>query len=232
MKIAKEHNLKVVEDACQAHGATFNGKKVGSFGIAAAHSFYPTKNLSCLGDGGAITTDNDILAMQLKHMRFYDWDSKKNAQSVCGQSRLDAIQAAVLSVKLQYLDQENERRREIARAYHDSLLHLRRMGSGKYGQHILHLPGVFYDDRHVFHQFVIRDRYAQRLRGHLEECGVMTGVHYPTLVHRQHAYSAGAGERLSERNLISLPMYPELSDDNVDQIAKAVRSFRVLAWNS
>ena len=220
------HGMHLIEDACQAHGSESGGKKVGSFGIAGAFSFYPTKNLSCFGDGGAITTDNHILASKLRSMRFYDWDSNKSAQSVCGQSRLDSMQAAVLSVKLKYLDAENDRRRAIATMYTDALKDLV-VGSPRHNVgnwHVECLP-LRQGRGHVFHQFVLRSYKASDFRKHLRESGVETACHYPTMVSNQFAYKQNNRFDDWASRLVSLPMYPELSDTEIEHVIESVLSF-------
>jgi len=222
--IADDHGLYLIEDACQAHGAMALGWKVGGFGIAGAFSHYPTKNLNCLGDGGSIVTDDDELADKLRHMRFYGWDDSKNTSVVCGQSRLDTIQAAVLSVKLKYLDKENQRRRDIARVYSEVFEDLE--DSGKCG------AGYYSTDYdslgNVFHQYVIFVSNRGEIRAALAENGISTSIHYPVAVENQFAYTkytshTGREPWLINKWIMSLPMYPELTDSEVEHVAESLR---------
>lgn len=236
-EISNYYGIYLIEDACQAHGAQWgNLGKAGSVGIAGAFSFYPTKNLSCIGDGGAITTDNDYLAEKLRKMRFYDWDSHKNAKSVCGQSRLDAIQAAVLSVKLKYLDAENQRRGEIADIYKNGILDIRVNPHGAYYKDYAlfsYFPTEIYP-YHVYHQFVpllytsIRESLIHAMRNK----GVEIGVHYPTPVDCQDAYRASIPRESLKSRIVSLPMYPELTDSQVGQVITTLKEVAQELWLS
>jgi len=219
LAFAHAHDLKVVEDAAHAHGAEYRGRSAGTLGHAAAFSFYPTKNLGALGDGGAVVTNDDDIAVQARLLRNYG--ERDRDESVLGgwNSRLDALQAAVLSAKLPYLERWNERRRELASAYSEALV-----GTG------LALPSELPGCRHVYHLYVVRTSRRSELRARLAERGVETLVHYLRPVHGHPAYAHLAGPpgslRESERlaaEVVSLPLYPQLTDGELDAIVEAVR---------
>jgi dTDP-4-amino-4,6-dideoxygalactose transaminase len=217
--IAREHGLKVIEDACQAHGARYAGRRVGSLGDFAAFSFYPAKNLGAYGDGGILTTHDPELAEQVRMMRNYGQRKKYEHVAMAWNRRLDTIQAAVLRVKLRYLDMWNEARRAHAALY-DRLL----TDSG------LVLPRARRVVEHVYHLYVVQADQRDRLLATLRELGIGAALHYPVPIHLQEAYRArglGRGsfpttERAAGR-VLSLPMYPELGRDQVERIADAVR---------
>jgi dTDP-4-amino-4,6-dideoxygalactose transaminase len=216
---ANELGLKVIEDAAQAHGADYKGRRAGSWGTAAAFSFYPGKNLGALGDGGAVTTDDPALADRIRCLRSYGSQLKYVHDELGFNARLDELQAAFLRIKLKVLDADNARRAEIAGKYLEGLKNLP-----------LTLPALQSHSRHVWHLFVVlhprRDALAQRLK----DLGVSTGVHYPTPPHLQGCYRnsfAGAeslpiSERL-HRFVLSLPMSPTLSDAQVHEVIEAMR---------
>ena len=219
--IARGHDLRVVEDCAQSHGATFRGKRTGTLGDIAAFSFYPTKNLGALGDGGMVVTDDPDLAENVRLLREYGW-KERYVSAVEGQnSRLDELQAAVLRVKLPHLDAENESRRRIAAIYQSVLA-----GVGPV------LPKTGSDVAHVFHQYVIRTPRRDTLKTYLREIGIGTLIHYPVPVHRQPAY---AGRSLGEEHLpnteniagqiLSLPMYPELREEQALIVAEEIREW-------
>jgi len=220
-EIVDQYNLKVIEDACQAHGAEYRGRKVGSFGAAGCFSFYPTKNLGAVGDAGVVVTDDVQLADKLKRLRNYGRVDTYTQESIGINSRLDEIQAAVLRVKLQYLDCWNERRKQLARLYSEILRNTEIM-----------LPSIREDVVHVFHQYVIRVKERDRLREHLEAKSIQTLVHYPLPVHLQPTYrflgykkgtfpvaEACAGD------VLSLPLHPGLEEDDVKFIATTTKDF-------
>ena len=224
LELAKRHGIAVVEDACQAHGATLDtGGVAGSAGRAAAFSFYCSKNLGAYGEAGAITTDDDQLAQDLRSLREHGQSTRYYHPVVGYNARLDEIQAAVLRVKLRKLTQWNERRRTIARLYGELLAGLD-----------LILPLIPEGGRHVFHLYVVRVSAERRdaLRARLGERGIGTGVHYPVPVHLQEAaqflgYARGdlpATERLAAE-VVSLPMYPELLDSDVEIVADTIKEF-------
>ncbi|MCA9103617.1 MAG: DegT/DnrJ/EryC1/StrS family aminotransferase [Planctomycetales bacterium] len=220
-ELAAKHGLRVIQDACQAHGATYRDERLGALGDAACYSFYPSKNLGAYGDGGAIVTNDDELDQQLRLLRNYGQRAKNDYVRLGYNSRLDTLQAAILLVKLRRLDEGNERRREIARLYGELL------ADGP-----VQLPVERDDARHVYHLYIVQHAERDRLAQHLNEQGVGNGIHYPTplphipLFHgtRQVPDGVPVAAGLCER-ILSLPMYPELTDDQVRQVAEAVASF-------
>ncbi len=223
LEIARRYDLRVIEDCAQAHGAAIGGRKVSAFGDIAAFSFYPTKNLGALGDGGAVVTDSAELAEGVRLLREYGW-KERYVSAIAGlNSRLDELQAAILRVKLRHLDQENARRQELARSY-DALL--------ANADHEVRVPTVRPGMTHVYHQYVVRSPRRDALRTHLRERGIGTLIHYPVPVHQQPAYkgrmSAGEGLPHTEaaaREILSLPMYPELGAAQIRDVARAIRAF-------
>ncbi|HEU5317262.1 MAG TPA: DegT/DnrJ/EryC1/StrS family aminotransferase [Chloroflexota bacterium] len=225
---AREHGLLVVEDAAQAHGAAYGGEKVGTFGEAAAFSFYPTKNLGAYGDGGAIGTNDGGLADRLAMLRNYGWETGKRYYSLLKgvNSRLDELQAAILRVKLRHLDEGNKRRRALAERYGEWL-------SGVSG---LALPEEREWAHHVYHLYVVRvaDGAARRdaLQAFLRERQIGAQIHYPEPVHLQAAYedmgypvgSLPETERACGE-ILSLPFYPELPHDDARRVAQEIRRF-------
>ncbi len=220
--IARRYDLKVVEDCAQAHGATIHrmgGFKVGVFGDAAAFSFYPTKNLGALGDGGAVVTNDAEVAERVGLLREYGWRERYVSDVAGFNSRLDELQAAILRVKLKYLDEENARRRGIARIYDDRL-----------APTSLRLPERPVGVESVYHQYVARCDERDGLREHLREQGVGTLVHYPVPVHLQPAYrnrvpvhrGALPATEQAARQVLSLPMHAQLSDAQVERVCEAI----------
>jgi len=204
--------LKVLEDCAQAHGASIDGRLVGTFGDAAAFSFYPTKNLGALGDAGAILTADPGVAEQARLLRMYGWRQRYVSEMHSTVSRLDEIQAALLSVKLAHLAEWNATRRRLAARYRARL-------NGAVG-----LPPA----EGVFHLFVVRTPRRDALKAYLAEHGVSTDIHYPFPVHVQAPYAEfSRGELPSTERLaneiLSLPIYPELSDDDVDYVCDVLR---------
>lgn len=218
MEIAKANNLFVVEDACQAHGAEYKGRKAGGIGTAGCFSFYPTKNLGCFGDGGMIVTSNKELAEKLRMLRNYGQSQKHHHDIVGINSRLDEIQAAILRVKLKHLDECNERRRRLAALY-DELL----------GDSAVARPVEKDYAKHVYHLYVIRSKERDKLRQRLSENDVQTLIHYPVAVHKQKAYAKpGADVRLpvTEKaceEVVSLPLYPTISEEEICEVAQEIR---------
>lgn len=218
-RLAKQYNLKIIEDAAQAHGAVCEGKKAGALGDAAAFSFYPTKNLGCLGDGGAITTNDDGLAEKLRYLRNYGSREKYRNRYKGSNSRLDEFQAAVLRIKLKYLDDENRKRRAIAKFY------ISNINNSK-----ISLP-QYQDDTHVFHLFVIRTQNRDQLKHYLESVGIETGIHYPIPPHKQQAYielaslSLPVTERL-HREVLSIPAHSALTREEISEIVEAINGYR------
>lgn len=218
-QIARRHGLRVIEDAAQAHGARYQGRRVGGLGDAAGFSFYPGKNLGALGDGGAITTDDDSLAGTLRKLRNYGSSIKYRHEITGFNSRLDELQAAILRIKLPHLDAENARRRAAASAYLDALAHLP-----------LQLPHVHADADPVWHLFVVRIPDRDALQAHLREQGIGTNIHYPLACHRQPAYSAQSwpplpiAERI-QSEILSLPMAPYLPTVDIRAVADSIQTF-------
>ncbi|MGZ4986091.1 MAG: DegT/DnrJ/EryC1/StrS family aminotransferase, partial [Chthoniobacterales bacterium] len=177
MKLAAQHGLGVIEDCAQAHGAMIGERKVGTFGDSGAFSFYPTKNLAALGDGGAVVTNDDSLGQRLRELRAYGWRERYISEHAGMNSRLDEMQAAILRVRLSLLDSDNARRAAIARQYHDSL-----------GDLPLRLPVSRPDEKHVYHQFTIRSQRRDELRSFLANKNIQTALLYPQPIHQQPAY--------------------------------------------
>lgn len=219
LEIGARHDLKVIEDAAQAHGAVYQGKRTGSLGDAAGFSFYPGKNLGALGDGGAITTNDDRLAESIRALRNYGSDVKYHNRFKGMNSRLDELQAAMLREKLKTLDADNARRREIARYYRD---HIR-------NEHIV-LPAAVHKDSHVWHLFVVRTPERDRLQAYLQENGIQTLIHYPVAPHKQAAYAEWNQRRFSSterihREALSLPISPVMTDAEARRVVEIVNNY-------
>lgn len=225
-EIARRHGLKVIEDNAQSQGAMYQGRRTGNLGDAAATSFYPTKNLGCLGDGGAITTNDGELAERIRRIRNYGQKTKYVNDCVGMNSRLDEMQAAILRVKLRHLDEWNQRRRELAEVYFSELAS---------ASEVI-LPKVIADDSHIFHLFVIRHPRRDQLQAHLAERGIGTLIHYPIPPFRQECYrdsefakgSFPIADELAAQ-VLSLPMSQMLTEDMVACIGGAIREFRAAA---
>ena len=218
---AEAHDLIIIEDCAQAHGAKYGGHLTGSMGHAAAFSFYPTKNLGAAGDGGAIICRDERIAERLRELRQYGWQQRYISEEVGYNSRLDELQAAILRVKLQNLTHDNNARRRAAAHYNQLLQDLP-----------LHLPQERSDSQHVYHLYVVQTPDREALRAFLGKRGVATAVHYPVPVHLQPAYKRHGYERgslpVSERladSVLSLPMFPQISELQVSLVAEAVRDF-------
>ena len=220
-QIAEKYNLKVIEDAAQAHGATYTGKRTGNLGNAAGFSFYPGKNLGALGDAGAITTNDGQLAEKIRALRNYGSHVKYENLYKGVNSRLDEIQAAILRIKLKELDRENERRREIATYY------LNHINNSK-----IILPKIVNRDlsSHVWHLFVVRTKEREKLQSYLKEKGIQTLIHYPVPPHKQQAYkewsnlSYPISEQIHNEEL-SLPISPVQSIETTRKIVEVINSF-------
>ena len=224
MGIAKKYNLLVLEDSAQAHGAEIDGKKAGSWGDASGFSFYPGKNLGALGDAGAITTNDAELAHMLKAIRNYGSHEKYKNLVPGVNSRLDEIQAAILNVKLQFLDQENQYRRHIADLY------LKEIQNPAIELPLTNINAET-DTQHVWHLFVIRTPHREQLQKHLAEHGVQTLIHYPIPPHKQQAYQEWNNFSLpiSEQihaEVLSLPIGPTLSIDEAKQVVQLCNGFQ------
>lgn len=221
LDLAKKHNLVVIEDACQAHGATYKGKKAGSLGDAAAFSFYPAKNLGAYGDGGMVVTNNAEVAEYI-HIMSNVGQTKKYHHKLKGYNhRLDNLQAAILEVKLPHLDNWNAARQMWAQQYID------RLAGSDYV-----LPPMPENGTGVWHLFVIRSKQREKLMAFLKEKGISTGIHYPTPVHLHEAYQDlgyKAGDfPVSEKyasEILSLPMFPDMSAEMVDYVSDMLLSF-------
>jgi dTDP-4-amino-4,6-dideoxygalactose transaminase len=221
LDIARRHSLRVVEDACQAHGAAYGSRKAGTLGEAGCFSFYPSKNLGAYGDGGFVCTDNPEIAERLRLLRNYG-QTRRYYHAVKGfNSRLDELQAAILRVKLHYLDDWNSRRRDLARRYDELLqdLPVTRPQEAAWG-------------RHVFHLYVMRAPERDQLCSFLAERGIQTIIHYPVPVHLQEAYrdlniplGALPEAEKAAREIVSLPFYPEIRNDEIDTVAASIREF-------
>jgi len=220
MDVSKAHGLRVIEDAAQAVGAEYKGKKVGAWGDTACVSFYPTKNLSCLGDGGIIVTDDEQLMEILRRLRVHGSSEQYRYISLGYSNRLDELQAAFLRIKLRHLDEWNRRRRILAKKYDEAL--------AEYVQ----IPVVDAEAHHVYHQYTIRTNQRDSLRSFLGDQGIRTGVYYPLPLHLQPAYSHLGyrkgdfpnAEAASEE-VLSLPIDPYLSDDEQNWVIAKVQNF-------
>lgn len=220
--LSKRHRLLIVEDNAQAHGATWKGNMTGSFGDVNATSFYPTKNLGALGDGGAITTNNETAAEFVRRYRNYGFESKNLCEDLGVNSRLDELQALVLSIKLKHIEAWNEQRRAIASIYLERL-----KGAGD-----LQLPVSLPEANHVYHLFVVRTLERERLKDYLKSFQVETMVHYPVPPHLQKAY-ASLGYKKGDFPIteaialssLSLPLWPGMTDDQVNFICDLIIRF-------
>jgi len=217
LEIAEDKSIFVIEDACQAHGATYKGKKVGSLADVACFSFYPTKNLGAYGDAGIVVTNAEETATRVRKISNYGQSQKYYYETVGVNSRLDEIQAAVLRVKLRHLDDWNARRRTIAQTYQKELRDIN-----------IVLPTEAPYATHVYHQFVIRTENRQRLQKDLNSRGIGTNVHYPLPVHLQESYRKnGQDNRLPiteavSESVLSLPMFPQMTRDETSTVVDAM----------
>jgi dTDP-4-amino-4,6-dideoxygalactose transaminase len=220
--IAKKHGLKVIEDAAQAHAATYRGRKTGSLGDAAGFSFYPGKNLGALGDGGAVTTSDDALAEAIRALRNYGSQEKYHNIYKGMNSRLDEIQAAILRVKLKYLDADTEKRRVVANAYLDQLSAINHPQ--------LILPHTAEECTHAWHLFVVRTPRREELAEHLQQQGIQTVIHYPIPPHQQEAYpelhhlSLPITEAI-HREVLSLPISPVMETEAASHVISEMQKF-------
>jgi dTDP-4-amino-4,6-dideoxygalactose transaminase len=222
MAIARQHKLFVIEDACQAHGAEYKGRRAGSIGDAGAFSFYPGKNLGAFGEAGATVTHNLELAKKMQTLREHGQSRKYYHSMVGWNARMDGIQAAVLTIKLRHLAQSNSLRRQHAALYNELLQ----------GVEEVILPTEARDNRHVYHIYALRVQERDELMKALGEAGIGTGIHYPVPVHLQEAYrdlgyregDLPIAERVSTE-LISLPMFPELSDAQIRTVVDRVKRY-------
>jgi dTDP-3-amino-3,4,6-trideoxy-alpha-D-glucose transaminase len=220
LDLAAEAGLRVIEDTAQAHGAFHRGKRAGSLGNVGCFSFYPTKNLGGWGDGGAIVTGDEEIAARVKLLRSHGESPRYHHRIVGTTARLDALQAALLRVKLRHLDDRNGERRRIGDALRAGLAGTR-----------VDLPAPAFEGAdHVYHLFIVRSRQRDALRAHLDRHGVSSAVHYPFPIHRTEAYgplpegSLPVAERLAQE-ICTLPLFPTMSDDEVARVIAAVASF-------
>jgi dTDP-4-amino-4,6-dideoxygalactose transaminase len=235
-EIAARHNLSVIEDAAQAHGSLYKGRRVGALGRANCFSFYPGKNLGAYGEGGAVVTDDAEVARRVRLLRDHGSEQKYRHDIIGYNFRLEGIQGAVLNVKLKHLDGWNELRRAHAARYHELL-------SGAFDGNIggdgggddsmpLTLPRELPYARHIYHLYVVQTEARDALQQHLTAAGIQTGVHYPVPVHLQPAY-ASLGRRAGDfpeaerqaARVLSLPMFPELTAAQIERVTQAVRAF-------
>jgi len=219
-QIAKKHNLKIIEDACQAHGALQNGKKSGSIGSLGCFSFYPTKNLGGYGDGGAITTNSKKLYEACKMLRNYGQKNRYYHKTIGMNSRLDELQAAILNEKLRHLDEMIDRRRTIADLYTKLLQGIKEIALPKPGK----------NNVHAYHLYVIRTKKRNGLQEHLKRKDIQSLIHYPVPIHKQECYreynkiSLPKTERFSAE-VLSLPIHPFITEEEVEKVCNEIRSF-------
>ena len=221
VEIARKHGLRVIEDAAQGHGAVYKGRRAGTLGDLACFSFYPGKNLGAYGEGGMVLTDSEEYVTVLRMLRDHGQDHKNHHVMKGYNYRLEALQAAVLRVKLRHLEKWTERRRQHARVYNELL-----NPSG------VEIPREITGVRHVYHIYAIRSPHRDALQAYLAARGVQTGIHYPLPVHLQEGFrDLGYKEgdfpvaEACARSVLSLPIYPELKTAQIEEIADAVRSF-------
>jgi len=221
LTIAKRQKLKVIEDCAQAHGAIYENKRVGSIGDIGCFSFYPTKNLGALGDGGAVVTSDGVIASHIYKLREYGWDENRISQKSGRNSRLDELQAAVLRVKLPYLDADTKKRKKIAENYNKAFQSLP-----------LVCPPVRDRCSHVYHLYVITVNNRNELVQFLKQNNIFPGIHYSTPVHKMPTYtdSLPIGANLTQTDfladkVVSLPIYPELGTNEQDRVISTIREF-------
>ena len=218
-EIAKRHNLKIIEDSAQAHGSIYNGVKCGSLGDASGFSFYPGKNLGALGDGGCVTTNDDELAKKIRAIANYGSDYKYHHIYKGVNSRLDEIQAAVLNVKLKYLDEDNKKRREISKYYRENIRNPK-----------IILPKTYDENSHVWHVFAVRTENRDEFQKYLSDNEIQTIIHYPTPPHKQEAYRewSNLSYPISEEihsTIISIPISPVMTEDEVKKVLEVINEY-------
>jgi len=222
LEITASHRIPVIEDAAQAHGADYHGKRAGTMGVAAAFSFYPGKNLGAYGDAGAITTNDESLAERLKRLRNHGRRDKYEHLELGYGERLDTLQAAILAVKVKHLETWNAQRRRWAAMYDDALAGLPQLKT----------PEVCAGQSHIYHQYVIQHPRRDALMQLLKEQGIQTGIHYPIPLHLQPALKALGYQRgdfpVTEHladTILSLPIFPEMTAAEVQRVAGIIRDF-------
>jgi dTDP-4-amino-4,6-dideoxygalactose transaminase len=220
MEIAERHGLIVIEDACQAFGAEYEGKRVGSIGHLACFSFFPTKNLSTLGDGGLITTSDDQLAARIRQLRHHGSKVKYIHECIGYNSRLDELHAAILRIGLEHIDQWNEARRKLAERYYE---HLK-------GHPLITLPKEAEGRKHIYHLFCLESEKREEIVQHLKHSGIQSGVYYPLPLHLQEAYRQLGGQpgdcpvaEAKSQTMFAIPMSPYLTWEEQDQVIAALR---------
>jgi dTDP-4-amino-4,6-dideoxygalactose transaminase len=221
LMLGEKYGIHIVEDACQAIGAKYKGKTAGSMGVAGCFSFFPTKNLGGYGDGGMVITNDDSLAHKIKILRIHGSNPKYHHSMIGYNSRLDSLQAAMLNVKLAYLDDWNEKRR-IKAAYYNMAL----------GNLPLQLPIVKEDRQTIYHLYIIQTKYRDDLISYLSDYGISSGVYYPVPLHRQEVYQNLGYEEgsfpFSEKSALgtlALPLYPELTEEDQEYVVSVIRKF-------
>lgn len=218
-KIAKKYNLKIIEDSAQAHGAIYQENRTGNLGDASGFSFYPGKNLGCMGDGGAVTTNDEELFNKIKAIANYGSDRKYHHIYKGVNSRLDEIQAAVLDVKLKHLDSDNNKRREISKYYRENIKNSK-----------IILPETYDEKSHVWHIFAVRTKNRDEFQKYLTEKGIQTIIHYPTPPHKQGAYkewnnlSFPITEEI-HNTILSLPISPVMTDSEIEKVVEVVNEY-------
>src|SRR6202789_2119561 len=230
--LQQEHGVLLVEDAAQAFGATWDGRKAGALGDAAAFSFYPTKNLSASGDAGMVTTNSETIADRVRLLRMHGMARRYYHDEIGWNCRMDTLQAAVLLVKLRFIDQWNESRRRLAGNYHALFEKAGLVDAGPYPREAVVLPGTKPKATHVFHQYVIRVRRRDELKAFLRDRGVASEIYYPLALHQQPAlaglgYSTGAFPE-SERaaaEVLALPIFPQLEFEEQEIVVNAIADF-------
>ena len=221
IKIARKNNLYIIEDCAQAVGASFHGKKVGSLGDIGAFSFYPTKNLGAVGDGGCITTNNKKIAEKVRRLRQFGWNDERTTSYHGLSSRLDEIQAAILNVKLKYLESDNNKRVKLASIYYDKITNSK-----------IFFPQIRNNCRHVYHLFVVITDKRELILNELKKNNIYCGIHYPTPAHLHKGYKSKCkfnSKDLSNTNKIckkifSLPMYPELEMKEIKKVINIINN--------
>lgn len=218
-EIAKKYNLKIIEDSAQAHGAIYQEKHTGNLGDASGFSFYPGKNLGCMGDGGAVTTNDEELFNKIKAIANYGSDRKYHHIYKGVNSRLDEIQAAVLDIKLKHLDSDNNKRREISKYYRENIKNSK-----------IILPETYDEKSHVWHIFAVRTQNRDEFQKYLTEKGIQTIIHYPTPPHKQGAYkewnnlSFPITEEI-HNTILSLPISPVMTDSEIEKVVEVVNEY-------
>lgn len=218
-KIAKKYNLKIIEDSAQAHGAIYQENRTGNLGDASGFSFYPGKNLGCMGDGGAVTTNDEELFNKIKAIANYGSDRKYHHIYKGVNSRLDEIQAEVLDIKLKHLDSDNNKRREISKYYRENIKNSK-----------IILPETYDEKSHVWHIFAVRTHNRDEFQKYLTEKGIQTIIHYPTPPHKQGAYkewnnlSFPITEEI-HNTILSLPISPVMTDSEIEKVVEVVNEF-------